>query len=206
MVIVCISDTHEKLIEDIPDGDILIHAGDFTISRNSINAAYALNDWFKTLPHKHKILVPGNHDWCFVDDEVFAREIFTEAIVLINEEIIIEGVKFYGTPDQPIFYNWAFNKTTEELVKSFDNIPEDTAVLITHTPPFGILDVSSHSNKHVGSGVLLNKVLEVKPKFHIFGHIHEGYGVLTDKETTYINASLLDDRYRQVNKAITIEV
>ena len=136
--IVCISDTHMRDIKDIPDGDILVHSGDFSINRNTYADLIVFLEWINTLPHKHKILVPGNHDWCFQDDEALARKAskYFGVTILINEDVTLDGVKFYGSPDQPIFFDWAFNKTPEELQESFSKIPDDTDVLITHSPPF----------------------------------------------------------------------
>lgn len=204
MRIVCISDTHEKELGSIPDGDVLVHCGDFSIRRDTMLSLELLNEEFKKLPHKYKVLVPGNHDWCFEKDYEEAVKVFTEGIVLVNKGIEIEGVKFYGTPDQPIFYNWAFNKTAGELVKSYGKIPEDTDVLITHTPPLWVLDKVSRG--HVGSEELYNRVLEINPKLHVFGHIHEGYGTVKINDTTFINAAICDERYRPVNEPIVFDI
>ena len=190
MTIVCISDTHEKEFPEIPDGDILIHCGDFTGSRHSILALEALNEWFKTLPHKHKILVSGNHDFCFETHEKESRKIMTEATVLINESIEIGGFKFYGTPDQPWFYDWAFNKSSEKLIESYSKIPDDTDIL----------------GEQVGSKELLDRIKEIKPKLSIFGHIHESYGTTKVDDTTFINCSVCDLRYTPINKPIVYEL
>lgn len=204
MRIVGISDTHERNLGEIPDGDVLVHCGDFSIRRDTMLSLELLNEEFKKLPHKYKILVPGNHDWCFEDNYEEACKVFTEGTVLINRSIEIEGIKFYGTPDQPIFYNWAFNKTAEELIKSYSKIPEGTDVLITHTPPLWILDEVSRG--HVGSEELYNRVLEINPKLHIFGHIHEGYGITEINDITFINAAICDEWYSPVNEPIVFDI
>ena len=205
MTIVCISDTHEKEFPEIPNGDILIHCGDFTGGKHSILALEALNEWFKTLPHKYKILVPGNHDFCFETHEKESREIITEAIILINESIEIEGIKLYGTPDQPWFYNWAFNKYSEELIESYNKIPEATDILITHTPPYGILDMVLRGEQ-VGSKELLCRIQEIKPKLSVFGHIHESYGTTKIDETTFINCAICNLGYKPINKPLVFEL
>lgn len=209
MRIICISDTHERNIKNIPDGDVLIHAGDFFIGGNTLLALRNLNEDFKELPHKYKILVPGNHDWCFEDsEEEEARKIFTEGVVLINEEVTIDGVKFYGTPYQPIFYDWAFNKSDAELHNIYSSIPSDTGVLITHTPPYGILDtVVRTPGLHVGSIELIKKIKNIqKLQLHIFGHIHESYGVDKINNTTFVNASYCDVSYRGNNFPVVVDI
>src|SRR5690606_26824204 len=133
MKLVHISDTHQERMY-VPNGDILIHSGDAT-SLGTVPEILKFKNWFNALPHKHKLFVPGNHDWLFQKNESLAREIMENTIVLIDEEITIDGVKFYGTPWTPMFFNWAFMKDDLELMDVFQNIPEDINVLITHGPP-----------------------------------------------------------------------
>jgi len=189
----------------IPNGDVLIHAGDFAINASS-NDIDAFVKWFGSLPHKHKIFVPGNHDWCFQDYEEDSIGILEAhgITTLINDSVTIDGVKFYGTPYQPVFFNWAFNLPPKALVVEYNKIPGDTQVLITHTPPYGRLDtVQNPLGAHVGCPILLDKVLKIKPKAHIFGHIHESYGVVSNKDTTFINASCVSLQYKRVNEPVT---
>lgn len=191
MRIVCISDTHGWRVE-VPNGDVLIHCGDYT-HRNSLKELPKFVEWMNSLPHKHKIFIPGNHDKCFEESYKKAMEVVGKSFtVLIDQEIEIEGVKFYGTPYQPIFFNWAFNIYKEKRRKKFSKIPKDTDVLITHTPPLGILDKVARGN--VGCEVLKHCVEKVQPKYHIFGHIHESYGILYGK-TNSINCSICNDSY-----------
>ena len=192
---------------EIPEGDVLIHAGDFSISRDSSVDLLEFAKWFQALPYKHKILVPGNHDWCFQNNENWSRAQLPTVNVLINEEVIIEGLKFYGTPYQPIFCDWAFNLPPTQLKVEMDKIPLDTNILITHAPPYGILDKVSRQNAgSVGCRILSKKVAVIRPKLHIFGHIHSGYGQYHRLKTRFINASLCDDSYKTVNKPIVVEV
>lgn len=125
---------------------------------------------------------------------------------LQDEAVEIEGVKFYGSPWQLPFMNWAFNLPESELRKKFEHIPDDVDVLITHSPPHGILD-STPTKKDLGSRSLLEKVCKIKPRYHIFGHIHHGYGKHIDKtrNITFINASLLDESYNFVNEPAVID-
>ena len=205
MRIVFVSDTHGRQIDDIPYGDVLVHCGDFSRGEGDLNDVWLFNTWLGTLPHTHKLVVPGNHDLACEDHESLTREILVNARLLIDEEVVIDGVSFYGTPQQPIYYNWAFNQPFDRLVGYYAMIPEHTNVLITHTPPFGYLD-KVIKGYNVGSQELANALRRVKPMYHAFGHIHEGYGVASDGETTFINCSLLNEDYRATNKPIVVDV
>ena len=208
MKVVCISDTHMRHDVQIPDGDVLVHSGDFAINA-SINDIDDFAEWFGGLPHKHKVFVPGNHDWVFQDQEEYARGIFNKynIITLIDQSMTIKGVKFYGTPYQPVFFDWAFNVDNDVRRKIFDKIPNDTDILVTHTPPYGILDtVARHGAGSVGCNILCDKVEEIKPKVHVFGHIHESYGEYKEAGVHYINCSLCNDRYKAVNKPVIFEI
>jgi len=186
MKIALISDTHNlhKKIKNIPKADLIIHAGDCTENGSKAEFTHFIN-WYSNLPHARKILVAGNHDWCFYsssnsDLDYREAEAICEdlgIIYLLDNSVEINGVKFYGTPWQPAFCDWAFNIEEESKRKIiFNMIPEDTNVLISHCPPYGIMD-KTKSGVVCGCQALLNKVQIIKPKYHIFGHIHEGYGM-----------------------------
>lgn len=209
MRLICISDTHtmERSLKDVPDGDVLIHAGDVT-GRGSYTQLLSFIQWMKEQPHKHKILVAGNHDWCFANDEVGMCRLALEdagIIYLEDSEIVIDGIKFYGSPWQPEFCNWAFNLPEHELKVKWDMISDDTNVLITHGPPHTIRDLCAGG--WVGSTELLNRVRRLeKLKCHVFGHIHEGYGVEEIEDVFFVNASTCTGDYRPVNKPIVIDI
>lgn len=204
--IVAISDTHNRHRElAIPDGDILIHAGDFS-RKGQIEDLIEFNNWLSELPHKYKILVAGNHDFCFQVNPEESYKILTNAIYLQDEFIILEGLKIYGSPWQPWFFDWAFNlKRGHELAAKWAMIPEDTHVVVTHGPPHGILDLTN-TGKKVGCEELIKKIKIVQPQLHIFGHIHESYGMLEQDGVQFVNASSCDVSYRAVNKPIMIEI
>jgi Icc-related predicted phosphoesterase len=194
--IVCISDTHmlhEHLI--IPDGDILIHAGDSTdIGR--LKDLKKFNTFLGALPHKHKIVVAGNHDFCFEREPKAARAVLSNALYLEDEAITIEGIQFYGTPWQPWFYDWAFNLPRgEKLREKWALISEFTDILITHGPPYGHRDLTQRGEQ-VGCADLLDTVKKIKPKYHIFGHIHEAAGVSSNEDTIFVNASCCNFSYQ----------
>lgn len=207
MKIVCASDTHGLHREiDIPHGDILIHAGDLT-AYGKENELHEVNAWLEAMPHKHKVVIAGNHDFCFEKMRKVSEGILTAATYLHNSSTIIEGLKFYGSPFQPWFYNWAFNlpRRGDALKANWELIPDDTDILITHGPPWGILD-TNYRGDHCGCELLETRVKQVKPKLHVFGHIHQGHGQTVIEDTRYVNPSVLDDRYRPVFQPIVVEL
>jgi Icc-related predicted phosphoesterase len=207
MKIVCISDTHtlHKNMK-IPDGDLLIHAGDVS-SRGKLEEIIQFNDWLGTLPHRHKVMIAGNHDFYFESNSPHAKSLITNAVYLNDSGIEIEGFKIWGSPVQPWFYDWAFNRQRgEDIRKHWELIPTDTDILITHGPPYGILDETARGEL-VGCADLLEVIQQrVKPRLHVFGHIHEGYGKTTIGETLFVNPSMVNLQYRPVNQAIVVEL
>lgn len=214
--LVCFSDTHtlhEQII--LPEGDIAIFAGD-CCGRGTFMEANLFIHWYAKQSHKHKIMIAGNHDWAFegVDASVLEQSCKDNGIIYLNDsDIEIDGIKFWGSPVQPEFFNWAFNrKRGEDIKKHWDLIPQDTKILITHGPAHGILDLvetrgSINNGQHVGCEELL-KAIQYRPSIthHIFGHIHEGYGQMEQNGVQYINASTCDKRYRPINPVIEVEL
>ena len=209
MHIVCISDTHSRHDQlEVPPGDVLIHAGDSTMV-GRVEEVAKFNHWLSRLPHPHKIFIAGNHDWLFEKEPALAENLITNAVYLRDSRVTIGGVKFYGSPWQPRFMHWAFNLSRgSEIRRKWDLIPEDTDVLITHGPPHGILDLvpsdMTGNYEHTGCEELLLAVKRVKPKLHVFGHIHEGYGVARRASTTFVNACVCDAAYRPINEPVII--
>ena len=220
MKIVIISDTHGKhkdLEKWLPkEADAIICAGDISKfgDMGSINSFLY---WFSNLHQfKTKIFIAGNHDKYFEDQHNLAIGIIPSNIIYLeNQEYNLNGIKIYGSPVTPWFHNWAFNVQRGEAIKKYWNmIPEDTDILVTHGPPFGVLDVSffsPHGNptdepNHAGCEELIIAVNKIKPKVHVFGHIHPHYGTLKENETLFINASNADSKYEMKNKPILIEV
>jgi len=216
MKIVCISDTHSyhnSMSQQIPDGDVLIHAGDFTGTKNDFSKkgnqheVIEFNKWLGKLPHQHKILIAGNHDFYMAEHPYTAKDLVTNATYLEDTSTEIDGIKFYGSPYTPWFYDWAFNiKDDSDLIKKWSNIPTDTNVLITHGPPRSFCDLT---DRYVNAGCkfLLERIHTLPNlKAHVFGHIHESYGVELYKEVQYVNASICNFQYRPINKPIVIEI
>ena len=207
MRIVGVADTH--LFHDdltVPDGDVFIHAGDLCRGGDLAELAIAAA-WIRSLPHRIKIVVAGNHDWAFVHHPQRARALLGADIVYLEDSgITIDGVRFWGSPWQPRFFDWAFNLDRGAPLKAkWDLIPAGTSVLVTHGPPFGILDMTARGEA-VGCEELLAAVARLKPRVHIFGHIHEAHGERRDEHTRYVNAANCDLRYRAVQPPIVVEL
>ena len=206
MRVVCISDTHGMHRDyNIPNGDVLVFAGDMC-SIGNLDDITDFNTFLGELPHKHKVVVCGNHDWAFEREPSLARALLTNCIYLQDEGCEIDGLKFWGSPWQAEFCKWAFNlprgiKWREKWAK----IPTDTDVLITHGPPFGICDLVV-TGRNEGCEELLKVVQHIKPKLHVFGHIHEGYGRTTIDGTEFVNASCCTGWYAPTNAPIVIEL
>lgn len=200
----CISDTHNqhKKIK-LPGGDILIHSGDVS-GRGHSGEILPFLDWFADQDYSYHVLIPGNHDFGFEKEPArYAQECKDRGIILLNDSgIEIEGIKFWGSPIQPWFFDWAFNRHRgDDIKKHWDLIPSDTEVLVTHGPPHQILDAvprSGGSYEYVGCQDLLAKIYQTQIKLHVFGHIHEGAGVKFYDGRTYVNASSLTGRYEFV--------
>ncbi|RIB13944.1 Metallo-dependent phosphatase-like protein [Gigaspora rosea] len=236
---VCVSDTHNKVslkTYNVPEGDVLIHSGDLT-EVGKLDQIKTAVDWIKSLPHKYKIVIAGNHDttldkpfyeesWNrFHHDKEDADEAINmvrnagHGIVYLEDEsftIPENGYQIYGSPYTPRFYDWAFNGDRGSFFnEKWSKIPPTTHILMTHGPPSGILDLVA-SGENAGCVDLLQRIQEIKPLIHVFGHIHEGYGVLEKKwetknnddikSTIFINASSVTRRYKPQNNPIVFDL
>lgn len=213
MQISFISDTHNKhyRIEDnLPGGDLIICAGDIS-SMGYYNEIKSFCEWFEKLPYTEKIFIAGNHDFGFEDSPEKAKEIYSEYNVnYLQDDLFIfgdyPGLKIYGSPWQPEFFDWAFNlpRNGEELKEKWENIPIDTDILITHGPPWGHLDNIRGRTENLGCELLRQRVDLIKPKIHVFGHIHSGYGYKFENGTHFINASVLNEQYMYKQQPVSI--
>jgi predicted phosphohydrolase len=205
--LVCMSDLHHiKHDFPVPDGDVLIIAGD-VCGYGRLSELEEFDQFLAGLPHSHKLLIAGNHDWPFVSvNSSEAGQLVKNATYLQDAGIEIGGLQFWGSPWQPWFLDWAFNLPRgPELAAIWKKIPDDTDVLITHTPPYGILD-RLISGKHAECADLVHALARVKPKVHVFGHIHEAYGRVEQDGTIYVNASVRNFRYQLVNPPIVVDL
>lgn len=207
MKIVIISDTHNKLSEiKVPDGDLLIHCGDFC-GFGRMQELERFSQEFAGLPHKYKVVVAGNHDWPLEREHDSARLHLGQFHYLQDELVELAGLKIYGTPWQPTFMNWAFNlpRNSKHLKEKWEQIPAGLDILITHGPPYGVLDKTKFG-QHVGCELLRERVRELKPRLHCFGHIHEAYGRVEENGTLFVNAAVLNALYRPANSPVVLEL
>lgn len=224
MKIVHLSDTHgwhegrvtswlEEIIErDKPD--VIVHSGDFMKYAMKYQDFEDFINWFKKLPFQHKILVPGNHDmWTepleydtFLKGEFVPKDIH----LLICESVVIDGVKFYGSPYTPAFRDWGFQLKLHEQQVHWKDIPDKTDVLITHGPAKGILDCINIGNglpkEGLGCEYLTKKIGDLNLQAHLFGHIHGGYGRTEENGYVALNSAILNENYKVQNKPQVVEV
>jgi Icc-related predicted phosphoesterase len=219
MKITFISDTHTKhkqVTSSLPGGDLLIHAGDLS-SMGYEHEIQQFCKWFNSIEgYNHKTFIAGNHDWGFQDNHEKIMEIVNsyKNIDYLQDDMLMIGedydkmVKIWGSPWQPEFYNWAFNlpRQGEELKEKWNMIPTDIDILITHGPSWGNLDtVKFNPTFNLGCELLAEKIKVVKPKIHVCGHIHTGYGYKFDGDTHYFNAAILDEQYNFTQKPLTVD-
>ncbi|KAI0068635.1 Metallo-dependent phosphatase [Artomyces pyxidatus] len=199
---VCISDTHEHVFP-VPDGDVLLHSGDLT-STGTLGGTKITMDWLCSLPHPQKVIIAGNHDLTFhrdwyetafygwhrekentsrVMEHVTGTKARNAGVVYLENglhelQTRPNGRKWtvYGSPWTPEFFSWAFNydrgQEARKIISSFSKAD----ILLTHGPPHGILDRVT-SGMSVGCESLLARLPELRPRLHVFGHIHEAHGV-----------------------------
>ena len=215
MKIMFLSDTHGRHLEitelygELPYVDIIVHSGDCTRYGEFEETDLFMN-WFSKQNAKHKVLVAGNHD--FVLQQTDRRNWLLAnnyGVTYLEDSFInIDGLGIYGSPWSPVFGMWAFMKQRNaELDSVWQKVPTDGSVdlLVTHTPRYGRFDVSVRGNYNVGCEMLANRINDIHPKVHVFGHIHECGGMI--KEETEVplegmislNASLLNIRYVLAN-------
>lgn len=197
ITIVCISDTHGLHRSlDVPHGDILIHAGDYTLHGRPDHAE-DFNNWLGELPHRHKLVVQGNHEtnagW-----KNNVRKVLSNATVLQNESVVVEGLKIHGTE-----FFWRMEGGGGNRNPYYDLIAEDTDIVVAHNPAKGYVD------KNKGCGVFLTRMLEICPKLVISGHFHSARGALRGKNeelknTIFINAAVVDDDRSIAKQPVTV--
>lgn len=215
MRITFISDTHNKhnqITKDLFGGDLLLHAGDIS----SMGYKHEITEfckWYNKLDnYDTKVFIAGNHDWGFQKNQNETTELLKlyENIVYLQDNLHSVGedkIKVWGSPWQPEFFQWAFNlpRNGQELKEKWDLIPTDTDILVTHGPAWGYVDKVLGTQKPLGCELLINRIKEIKPKIHVCGHIHSGYGYYFDGNTHFINAAVLGENYQYENKPLTVE-
>lgn len=218
MIIQCISDLHGQLPQ-VPPADLLLIGGDILPHGSLLFQAEWLcttfSIWLSSLPCGEVVAVAGNHDWLFERRPHLVPRVLPWHY-LQDSEVTVCGLRIYGSPWQPRFLDWAFNLDEPELARKWARIPEGIDILLLHGPPHGygdlapplITDVNDPrvNPEHVGSPSLRDRILEVRPKLTVFGHIHEGYGVYEVDGLKLVNASLMDGKYNMVNKPVQVEL
>lgn len=196
MRFVLLSDTHgmhDQVV--LPAGDVLIHAGDLS-NVGAVPELLRFMEWFAAQPHRHKLFIAGNHDWSFQRQAHFMEAMVPSAVrYLHNSAAVCDGVRVWGTPYVPEFNNWAFNVPRgPALARIWSYIPDDTQVLVTHTPPYGILDIVDGFS--VGCKDLRARVEDMPAlRLHVFGDIHLSAGRHDHGGTTFVNAAVCDEDY-----------
>jgi len=212
ITILCISDTHSmhrhKFFKNLPPADIIIHAGDMT-SMGYEEEIKSFMKWFSSLSqYKYRICTAGNHDWLFEKYPMLAKDLIPENVIYLEDSgIEIEGLNFYGSPVSLPFNAWAFNRPEYKLEQHWKAIPDNIDVLITHSPQYLVNDYVKFSKKHVGSmSLYIETIQRIQPIVSVSGHVHDGRGIKVIENTTFINASILDDKYLIANNPILVEI
>jgi len=190
MRIVAIADTHtfQHDLAPLPDGDVFVHAGDM-LRAGTLEELTDVAAWIRRLPYRHKVIVAGNHDGCFASTPGSAVAQLGDAIYLQDAEATIDSLRFWGSPWQPAYGSWSFNLSRgEALAEKWKLIPEGVDVLVTHGPPRGYGDRGPVEGR-AGCEDLLRRVREVRPRLHLFGHIHQDGGIWRDGSTTFANVT-----------------
>jgi Icc-related predicted phosphoesterase len=196
MRIVCTADTH-NFTPKLPEGDLLIHAGDLTYE-GTVKEYRRGIEWLDSLSFSHILFVPGNHDFTFANKmAAFAKTHLPQKVhLLIDSAFHLDRYLFYGSPWIPPIPNWAFGLDEKGREEKWSKIPPGTNVLITHTPPYAVLD-QLYNGQSVGCRPLAQRVKKLEDlRLHVFGHIHSSYGIEEKGKLTFINASYCDDDYQ----------
>jgi Icc-related predicted phosphoesterase len=202
--IVALSDQH-GVLPDIPSCDLLLIAGDVCPISNhdlSFQANWLARDfrwWLARLPARKIVLIAGNHDLVFQEQpHLIPRDL--PATYLQDSRLEWEGLRIWGTPWQPWFFDWAFNLYEDDLKTKWALIPDDTDILVVHGPPRGFGDGVPERDgiRRTGSPSLLERISEVRPKLVVYGHIHEGRGEWRVGNSILANVTILDEGYRHV--------
>jgi Icc-related predicted phosphoesterase len=197
-----VADTHRKHRELlIPECDLLIHCGDFCSFRREEERTLADADiWFAEAPAKHVVCIGGNHDFLLQSREFR----FAHATFLEDRTVEIGGLLIHGSPWCPDLSGFAYYATNEQLIEKWRMIPSGIDVLITHTPPFGILDIPSSGGIHLGCPHLRAELNRIRPKLHVFGHVHASHGTHFENGTRFVNAAVVGGRDLEVCHAPTM--
>ncbi len=186
MRILHISDTHgcHRRLKNLPEADVIVHSGDITMTGGT-DEAVDFMEWFCDLPYAHKVFIAGNHDFCLHSGEPDGLD--ANCHYLCNDSAEIGGFRFHGIPLS------VETSVSGTLAGNYADIPDDTDVLITHQPPLNILDFSE--GHHYGSPELRSRVMKIRPRAHLSGHIHDDAGVVKSGDIVFSNGAVLTGGY-----------
>lgn len=206
MILALLSDTHGKHRSvNVPECDIVLHAGDVSHFGDKA-AVHDFVEWLYEQPARYKVFIAGNMDYFAEAHESLLRSMLPPGVFYLqNESLTLGGITLYGAPQTPRYHNTAFNVNRGKALAAYwQHIPDDTDILITHGPPYGILDTTRYGEQ-VGDRMLAEHVLRVSPKLHLFGHIHEASGQHETDRTRYVNAAIVDADYRPVKSPVLLD-
>jgi hypothetical protein len=216
--LVCTSDIHGQQVQvKVPDGDVFIFAGD-AAGQGGESEFRRFCQWVQWLPHRHKLIVAGNHDGVV---ERLGKEATTALLTadgrhpeiqyLQDQKYVVQDLVFWGAPWTPRFFNWSFMETRGAKMKQkWDLMPNHVDVLITHGPSYGRLDVSGRDPGRCGCEALADRIKQVQPKLHVHGHIHGSYGWSEQRwpdgrVTCYANVSCCNEAYAPINPPVVLD-
>lgn len=208
MIVDCIADLHGNY-PALDGGDLLIVAGDLTAT-DDIREYFAFFHWISNQPYRKRVVIAGNHDMLAQQEDCLLRMANGDFEYLKDEGTDFDGLKIWGSPWTLTFEGinskcTAFTGREDELADKFMMIPHDTDILITHGPPFGVLD-KTRAGASVGCNYLKGALVYCfRPDLWVFGHIHESYGKETFREgTVCVNCSHVNEKYEPVNAPIRV--
>lgn len=206
MKVLAISDLHGYMPE-LPKCDLLLLGGDYCPTRNIEHERRFMvgpfATWLKSLDARYIVGIAGNHDFVLQYEPEVARQL--PWIYLQDGYVDLEGVKIYGTPWTPPFFDWAFMKPEKELKDVFSYIPDDLDILLTHGPAYRYLD-KTYDGVHAGSFELWNRIKIAKPDSHVCGHIHEARGITEEGPTRFYNVTHVNLKYEPKFGPVNIEL
>jgi predicted phosphodiesterase len=205
--IVFISDTHGKHGElGTLRGDVLVHCGDFCNGfMNHGHSLAEIDEWFGDQLFDIILCVGGNHDFLAESRYKDGQPVFRNATYLVDAAYEWNGLSFYGSPWLPDLDGWAHFLSDHDRKRKWELIPDSTDILITHTPPFGLLD-KPRSGRHIGCSFLRAVVDRVRPRIHCFGHVHASSGCITESGTEFINATVINSDIEVINPPVVREL
>lgn len=209
MRLVCVSDVHFYPMPKLPRGDVLIVAGDLT-SSGTFGQLAECGKWLRDQPFDCKLVIAGNHDFLFEKDYNLARAAIQDGVggtVYLQDQVfVLDDVVFYGAPWSVKYHFWAFGNDPgkAESIARWDKIPPGVDVLITHGPPKGILDLAPNGYS-LGDSDLTARVQALKPRLHVFGHVHHSHGTAKVGDTLFVNAAICDEQYKHTQEPIVLD-